>query len=59
MQKFKVPKNPRVNEDYTTTSIRIKAALLERIDQIVAESGQSRNEVISLALSFAIENLES
>lgn len=60
MDKFIVtPKNEDIKEDrYTTMSLRIEKGLQEKFDKIAQESGRSRNEVIIMALKYALENLE-
>lgn len=46
----------RKGEDgYRVFSIRVKEDLIKRIDQIAAESGRSRNEIISVLLEYAVE----
>lgn len=42
----------------TVISMRISKELLEEIDEVVAKTGNSRNEVLQLCLRFAMENLQ-
>lgn len=39
-------------------TIRIDKTLQERYDKLANDSNRSRNELINMALEFAIENLE-
>lgn len=39
-------------------SIRIDLALQSKYDQLAKESGRSRNELICMALQYALDNLE-
>ena len=39
-------------------TIRIDRTLQERYDKLANESNRSRNELMNMALEFAIENLE-
>lgn len=48
------PKKCRGNDGYKTFSIRIKEELVENIDSISAQTGRSRNELISIFLNYAI-----
>ena len=40
------------------TTIRIPKTLLAQYDEIAAQSGYSRSEVMLMALNYAIENLQ-
>ncbi|MBR6556813.1 MAG: CopG family transcriptional regulator [Clostridia bacterium] len=42
------PKRPKGDDGYRTFSIRIREELVKRIDEISAQSGRSRNELIGL-----------
>jgi predicted transcriptional regulator len=39
-------------------TIRIDRALQEELDRLANESNRSRNELINMALSYAVENIE-
>lgn len=42
----------------TVVSIRIPKDLLQALDDIAAETGRTRNEIITKGLEFAMEHLE-
>lgn len=44
--------------DSSVVSIRIPNDLLEKLDEIAAETGRTRNEIIQTCLEFAVTNLE-
>lgn len=46
------------SEKLVTTSMRLSEAMVRRLDAISDETGRSRNEVIVLLLTFAIEQHE-
>ena len=50
------PKKMRGNDGNKTFSIRIKEELVNSIDSISAQTGHSRNELISIFLEYAIEH---
>lgn len=52
------PKPPKGEDGHSTFSIRIKAELLNEIEKITGETGHSRNELIGILLSYAINNYE-
>lgn len=60
MKKFIVtPKSEDKKEDkYVTMTIRLERELQEKYDEVAAKSERSRNEVIVMALKYALENLE-
>lgn len=39
-------------------SLRVSDDLLKKIDEIAEETGRARNEIITMALEYAVENLE-
>lgn len=46
-------------EDKTVTmTIRIDAALQEKYNQLSAQTNRSRNELIGMALQYALDNME-
>ena len=49
------PKHVKGDDGYRTFSIRVKEDLVVRIDEISAQTGRSRNELIGLFLEFASE----
>ena len=42
----------------TVVSIRIPKDMLQALDDIAAETGRTRNEIIAKGLEFAMEHLE-
>ena len=49
------PKKMKGEDGYKTFSIRIKEDLVERINDISAKTGHSRNELIGRFLEYALE----
>lgn len=49
------PKRAKGEDGYKVFSIRIKEDMVARMDEIVAETGYSRNELISKFLEFALD----
>lgn len=47
---------PKGEDGYKTFSIRIKEETVERIDEIVKQTGRTRNELIGLFLNYAVEH---
>ena len=45
-------------DGYKTFSIRIKDAMVSRLDNLSAETKRSRNELINILLDYAIDNSE-
>jgi len=41
-----------------TMTIRIQPEVNEKLESLALQSGRSRNELINMALSFALNNLE-
>lgn len=50
------PKRPKGDDGYRIFSIRVKEEVLENINQIAAQTGYSRNELIGRFLEFAIDH---
>lgn len=48
------PKPPKGEDGHKTFSIRIKDELAEQLNQISAQTGHSRNELIGIFLEYAI-----
>lgn len=55
MNKFIV--TPKEDKDVTMT-IRIDKALQERYNELSARTNRSRNELIGMALQYALDNME-
>jgi len=45
-------------EATATTTLRINKGLLQRYDDLAKDSNRSRNELMNLALKYAIDHLE-
>lgn len=50
------PKRPKGDDGYKTFSIRIKDELVEKINDISARTGYSRNELIGKFLEYAADH---
>lgn len=50
------PKRAKGDDGYKTFSIRIREETVERINDISARTGHSRNELISKFLEYALEH---
>ena len=48
------PKRPKGDDGYKTFSVRIRGDIVQRIDEISAQTGRSRNELIGILLEYAI-----
>ena len=48
------PKRPKGEDGYKVFSIRIKEDVVEKIDEIVAQTGHSRNELIGTFIEYAL-----
>ena len=53
-----VIQNKKNNIESTIISMRIQKDLLMEIDEVVAKTGNSRNEVLQMRLRFAMDNLQ-
>ncbi len=49
------PKRNKGEDGYKVFSIRIKEETVERIDEISAKTGRSRNELIGIFLEYAVD----
>lgn len=60
MAKFVVKSKDLDKKDdkYIVMSLRIERDLQEAYDDLAAKSGRSRNELMCMALQYALENLE-
>ena len=50
------PKRPKGEDGCKVFSIRIKEELVEQLDQISAQTGRSRNELIGKFLEYALKH---
>ena len=48
------PKRPKGDDGYKTFSVRIREDVVQCIDEISAQTGRSRNELIGILLEYAI-----
>ena len=48
------PKRPKGEDGYKVFSVRIREELVERVDNIAAQTGHSRNELIGTFVPFKI-----
>lgn len=48
------PRRPKGEDGYKVFSIRIKEDIVARIDDISAQTGHSRNELISTFIEYAL-----
>lgn len=53
-----VIQNKKSNAESTIISMRMQKDLLMEIDDVVAKTGNSRNEVLQMCLRFAMDNLQ-
>lgn len=49
---------PKNEDDKVIMTIRIEKELQEKYDDLAGKSNRSRNELICMALRYALENLE-
>lgn len=49
-------KKMKGDDGYKTFSIRVNEETVAQIDQISAQTGRSRNELIGIFLKFAVDN---
>ena len=47
-----------IEDTYVTMSIRIEKSLQEQFNDLSAKTNRSRNELISMALQYALDNME-
>ena len=52
------PKRAKGYDGYKIFSVRIKDEIVSQIDDIAAQTGRSRNELISTFLEFAIQRCQ-
>ena len=52
------PKNSNAKDNKIVMTIRIDRELQEEYDKLAGKSNRSRNELISMAMRYALENLE-
>ena len=52
------PKPVKGEDGYRTFSVRLREELVDRLDDISARSGHSRNQLIATFLEYALDNCE-
>ncbi len=52
------PKQPKGEDGYKTFSIRVKEETVRKIEEIAAQTGRSRNELIGTLLDYALQRCE-
>ncbi len=50
------PKRPKGEDGYKTFSIRIKEDTVSKIEEVSAQTGHTRNELIGIFLEYALEH---
>lgn len=56
MNKFVI--TPKDDDKSLTVTVRVRKALLDEYDDLAVKTNQSRNELICMALQYALENTE-
>ena len=54
----KQKKSPKNDEKSVVMTLRIDKELQQKYDKLAAKSDRSRNELMTMALRYALENLE-
>ncbi len=49
------PKRAKGDDGYKTFSVRVREDVVQRIDEISAQTGRSRNELIGTFLEYAVD----
>ena len=57
-EKKLVIKPHRFGGESTVISLRLPKEMLAVIDQVAADTGRTRNEILVLSMEFALENME-
>ena len=48
----------RYGGETTAISLRLSKEMLQAIDNVAAETGRTRNEILVMSLEYALDNLE-
>ena len=48
------PKRAKGEDGYRTFSVRVKEDIVEQVNEIAAQTGRSRNELIGILLEYAL-----
>ncbi|MCL2072141.1 MAG: ribbon-helix-helix domain-containing protein [Oscillospiraceae bacterium] len=57
-EKFIVPSKLRGEDNHSITSVRLPNEILEKLDEISSRTERSRNQIIIMALEYALDRLE-
>lgn len=58
-RKLKIaPKPPKGEDGYKTFSIRIKDEMVQKLDDVILQTGHNRNQLITMLLEYGLENIE-
>lgn len=57
-EKFKVSKRPIYEDKSVTMSLRLDKELQKQYDELATKTNRSRNELMCMALAYAIKNIE-
>ena len=52
------PKKLRGDDDAHLFTLRLKKEMYDRVEELVKETGYSRNELLNILLKFALDNCE-
>lgn len=58
MEKRFIIESQKYRGETTVISLRIQKDMLDELDELAEKTGRKRNEIITMALQFALENLE-
>jgi len=57
MDKKLVVSSKKYKGDTSVVSLRLPVELVKKIDSVADQTGRTRNEIISMSIDFALENL--
>lgn len=59
MEKVKFTIKPkRFTEESTVMSVRVPKDMVRALDEAAAKTGRTRNELVTMSLEYALENME-
>jgi len=58
MEKRFIIESQKYRGETTVISLRIQKDMLDELDELAEKTGRKRNEIITMALQFALDNLE-
>lgn len=56
--KFIIHPKPKMTSQTSVISLRLSDLIIDKLEVIASKSGHSRNEVISMCIEYALNNLE-